>query len=96
LLLYGLLSGEPVLVDPRMLISRDQRIEGFWLSTWVKGQGMVTMLRLFGQIKKLMRDGVLESPVGAVYGLDQVNEAVRAAGSEGKSGKVFLRLGEPN
>lgn len=94
LLLYGLLSGESVLVDPRMLLSRNQRIEGFWLSTWVKTQGVLTLLRLFRQIKELVREGVLQSPVGPVYGLDEVTEAVRAAGREGKDGKVFLRLGE--
>src|SRR5262249_33579259 len=34
LLVYGVLSGEPIAIDPRLLIGGQKRIEGFWLSEW--------------------------------------------------------------
>jgi NADPH:quinone reductase-like Zn-dependent oxidoreductase len=91
-LLYGLLSGQPIQVDPRYMISGGLRVEGFWLSIWAQSQGPLTMLGLFREVKGLMRQGVLSSEVAASYPLEQVAEAVRHAGSAGKGGKVLLRL----
>ena len=91
-LLYGLLSGQPVSVDPRAMISGGLRVEGFWLSDWTKRQGVLTLLRLFRQVGRLMRGGTLTTEVGATYPLDQVREAVRHAAQPGRDGKVMLRI----
>lgn len=93
LVLYSSLSGEPMQLDPRLVITADRRIEGFWLSTWVKRQNPLTMLRLFRQITALMREGVATSAVGATFSLEQIREAVRAADTPGRSGKVLLQIG---
>jgi NADPH:quinone reductase-like Zn-dependent oxidoreductase len=49
------------------------------------------MLRLFRQIAGLMREGQLRTDVAATFGLDQIAEAVRAAETPGRSGKILLR-----
>ena len=36
LLLYGTLSGEPIQVDPRLVISGQRVVEGFWLGHWMR------------------------------------------------------------
>jgi NADPH:quinone reductase-like Zn-dependent oxidoreductase len=94
LMVYSSLSGEPISVDPRVLLTNDCRVEGFWLSRWARRQGALRMLRLFRQITSLMREGVSVTDIGAVYPLDQVREAARAAATPGRQGKVLLRLGE--
>jgi len=93
MLVYGTLSGEPIPLDPRVLMVGQKRIEGFWLSEWVKQQGIFTMLKLFRRIQGLLRAGVFTTPVEASYSIDQIQDAVRAAEKPARSGKILLRLG---
>jgi NADPH2:quinone reductase len=93
LLLYGTLAGEPITIDPRVLLVGEKRVEGFWLSEWVRDQSVVTMLLLFRKIGKLMRGGTLTTEVGRTFALDEIREAVRHAGQPGRQGKTLLRIG---
>jgi NADPH:quinone reductase len=92
MLLYGTLAGEPIRIDPRVLLVGQKRVEGFWLSEWVRDQGVLTMLLLFRRIGKLLRGGVLASDVGRTFGLDNIQVAVRQAAQPGRQGKVLLRM----
>jgi NADPH:quinone reductase-like Zn-dependent oxidoreductase len=92
LLLYSTLSGEPLSFDPRALMVGSKRVEGFWLSEWVKTQGPLRMLSLFRQITALMREGVLNTEIGASFPLDEIASAVRQADAPGRAGKVILRI----
>jgi NADPH:quinone reductase len=96
LIVYGTLAGEPMSIDPRTLMVGQKRIEGFWLSEWVRAQKPWTMLWLFRQIGKRMREGVLASEVGKSFALTDIHAAVRQASLPGRQGKVLLRLGEKN
>ncbi len=92
LLVYGLLSGEPIPVDPRLLISGQRIVEGFWLAQWTREHGALSMLKLFRQIIQLMRENVLTTGPGTVFPMDQVKEAVKQAEIPGRPGKTLLRL----
>jgi NADPH:quinone reductase-like Zn-dependent oxidoreductase len=92
MLVYGTLSSEPIALDPRVLMVGQKRIEGFWLSEWTRQQRPLTMLRLFGQIQRLMRASVLTSAIGASFPLGQIQEAVRQVETPGRQGKVLLRM----
>jgi NADPH:quinone reductase len=94
LIVYGTLAGEPMNVDPRTLMVGQKRIEGFWLSEWVRAQKPWTMLLLFRRIGKLMRAGVLISDVGKSFALTDIHAAVRQASLPGRQGKVLLRMGD--
>jgi NADPH:quinone reductase-like Zn-dependent oxidoreductase len=93
LLVYGTLSGEPIAVNPRLLMVGRKRVEGFWLSEWVREQSPLRMLDYFAQIRGLMQAGVLTSEVGATFSLDEVQKAVAQAAQTGRQGKVLLRIG---
>ena len=93
LLVYGLLSGEPIPIDPRLLISGQRTVAGFWLSEWVRNQGPFTMLGLFRQIIQLLREKVLTITPGAVFPMDEVQTAVKQSEAPGRPGKILLRLG---
>ncbi len=92
LLVYGTLSGEPIPLDPRLLMVGQKRIEGFWLSEWARQQGVFTMLKLFRRITRLLREKVLTTDVGASFTLDQIGDAVRHAAATGRAGKTLLRM----
>ncbi|HTU93329.1 MAG TPA: zinc-dependent alcohol dehydrogenase family protein [Gemmataceae bacterium] len=95
LIVYGTLAGEPMSVDPRTLMVGQKRIEGFWLSEWVRAQKPWTMLWLFRLIGKLMREGVLVSEAGKSFALTDIHAAVRQSELPGRQGKVLLRMNEP-
>lgn len=94
LVVYGTLSGEPIPVDPRELISLNKTVEGFWLGPWVRRQGVFTMLKLFRQVKRLMIEDVLTSPIAEIVPLERHADAVALAEKPGKPGKVLLRFSE--
>jgi NADPH:quinone reductase-like Zn-dependent oxidoreductase len=95
LLVYGTLSGEPVPLDPRQLMVGQKRVEGFWLSEWVRRQGVVNMLRLFRQIAGLMREGAIHTQVAAKFPLDEIQAAVRQAETPARPGKILLLPNPP-
>jgi NADPH:quinone reductase len=94
MLLYGTLSGEPITVDPRLVISGPRSVEGFWLGHWMLERSVPGALLLFREIAALIRRDVLRSEIGRVYPLADIKEAVREAGIVGRQGKVLIKIGE--
>lgn len=94
LLLYGTLSGQPLQVDPRLVISGKRVIQGFWLGHWMREQSILKSLALFREIHKLIREGVLDSGECRHYSLDRINEAVSQAEATGRGAKVILKIGQ--
>lgn len=94
LVLYGTLTDEPLVFSPRDLMTPEASIEGFWLARWMLRRGLLGRLRLVRAITRLMREGVLVSPVGEEFPLEQIAEAVRESERPGRSGKVLLRISQ--
>lgn len=93
MLVYGALSDQPLRVDPRFLITTGARIEGFWLAHWSRGQSIPTMLGLFRQVRRLIRDGIATTDIARTYPLDQIREAVAHAAQPNRGGKILLKIG---
>jgi len=93
MVVYGTLAGEPLALDSRALMVGQKRVEGFWLSEWMRDAGLMTKARLFWKIGRLMQAGVLTSEVGASFPLSDIQAAVRQAAKPGRQGKVLLRIG---
>jgi NADPH:quinone reductase len=93
MLVYGRLSGEPLTLDAITLLVGQKRVEGFWLSEWVRDQNLFTMLLLFRRLGRMIGDGALATEPGTSFPLDQVREAVRQASVPGRRGKILLRIG---
>ncbi len=93
-LIYGSLSDEAVSVHPRSCIGSDLSVEGFWLGAWAQKQRVLTMLRLFRQMRALVGEGVLQTHFAATYPIEQVAKAAEHAAAVGKGGKVLLKIGD--
>jgi NADPH2:quinone reductase len=92
MLVYGTLANEPMTLETRWLMVGQKRLEGFWLSEWVQKQNIVTMLRLFRSITRLLREGILTTEMGATFAIDDIQAAARQAAAPGHRGKILLRL----
>ena len=92
LVVYGTLSGEPIGIDPRVLISGRLTVEGFWLGHWMRERSIPALLLLFREIASLIRKGVLHSEIGRTFPLDQIVDAARHAETVGRHGKVLVRI----
>ncbi|QDV33197.1 zinc-dependent alcohol dehydrogenase family protein [Tautonia plasticadhaerens] len=92
LLAYGSLTGEPIRVDTRLMISGRRSLRGFWLGHFMRSRSKAAALPLFVQVGRLIRGGVLSTTVGPSYTLDRLAEAVRVAEQPGRPGKVLLNL----
>jgi NADPH:quinone reductase-like Zn-dependent oxidoreductase len=93
MLVYGTLSGEPLRIDPRLMIAGKRVVEGFWLGHWMRQQSIPAALRLFREIASLIRTGVLATEVGPSFPLEASTQATRAAEVVGRRGKVLFKFG---
>ena len=93
MLVYGTLSQEPLRIDPRLMIAGKRVVEGFWLGHWMQQRSIPAALRLFREIARLIRAGVLATESGPSFPLDAIGDAVREADAVGRRGKVLLRIG---
>jgi NADPH:quinone reductase-like Zn-dependent oxidoreductase len=92
MLVYGVLSDEPIMIDPRRMIAGKRVLEGFWLGHWMRSRSIPASLLLFREIARQMSAGVLTTEVGGKFPLEKVVEAAVAAEKVGRTGKVLLTI----
>jgi NADPH:quinone reductase-like Zn-dependent oxidoreductase len=87
---YGVLSGEPCMVDGRETVFRDVRLHGFWLRKWFADTPPAQIAALYGELASRLADGTLAVEVEAVYPIRNIKEAVAHAARSGRSGKILI------
>ncbi|VTR96910.1 zinc-dependent alcohol dehydrogenase family protein [Tuwongella immobilis] len=92
LLVYGLLSGQPIAFNPRLLMTQGKQIEGFWLAEWFQRHSPLTMLGLIRQVTRGILAGTLATPVAATYPLDDYSAAIAHAQQSDRAGKILFRF----
>ena len=94
-LVYGGLSMEGCLLDPRSLIFERKRLRGFWLSDWMRRASAVKKFSASRSIQKLLKDE-FKTEIRARLPLEQAAEGVRAYECEMTGGKILLMGAEVN
>jgi trans-2-enoyl-CoA reductase len=87
---YGAMSGEACKIAPASFVFRDITLRGFWLAYWFRRASVDTQRALFSELAQLVASGELSAPVQATYPLEQIKEAIVAAASPGRDGKVVI------
>jgi trans-2-enoyl-CoA reductase len=87
---YGLLSGEPCMMDGRETVFRDIRLQGFWLRKWYVDTPPAQIAALYRELTSLLADGTLAVEVEAVYPIRNIKQAVAHAARGGRSGKILM------
>jgi trans-2-enoyl-CoA reductase len=87
---YGATSGEPCKISPASFVFRDVTLKGFWLAKWFQQASPVEQMRVFGEVAQLIAMGKLKARIQATYDLDQIKEAVKAAATGEREGKILV------
>ena len=87
---YGAMSGEPCTLSAASLIFRGITLRGFWLARWFRTTDATTRAAVFGELVALIASGQLHARVQATYGIDDIKDAVAAAASGERDGKIML------
>lgn len=87
---YGRMSGEPCVLRPDAFVFRDLRLRGFWLARWFRDAPDERRRELIGEVTGLIATGRLHAPIHATFDVSAIKDAVAAAASGGRSGKVLV------
>ena len=90
LVTYGVLSGQPAILNTGNVIFNDTRLRGFWLYKWYQSADMKTKQAAFGQVIPLIVNGTLKANVDSRYSVDEIKQAVTRAAERGRNGKVLI------
>lgn len=94
MLAFGTLSGEPLTVPSRALMTPGASVSGFWLGNYMETLKLPARLKLVRTVSGLIREGVLASEIGKSFPLDEVVSAVQTAETPGRGGKVLLNIAD--
>jgi NADPH:quinone reductase-like Zn-dependent oxidoreductase len=87
---YGALSGEPCMLEPGAFIFRDLTVKGFWLASWFRDAPEQERRALYAEVGALVATGTLHAPIHATYDVSEIEDAIAAAASGGRSGKILI------
>jgi len=87
---YGSMSGEACKIAPASFVFRDVTLRGFWLAFWFRKSSAEQRRALFGEIVTLVAQGALSTPVLATYPVARIKEAIAAAATGGRDGKILI------
>ena len=87
---YGLMSGQPCQVSAASFVFRDVTLRGFWLAKWFQKATPAEQMKVFGELTQLIASGKLKARIAATYSVAQIKEAVAAAASGERDGKILI------
>ena len=87
---YGMMSRQPCQVSPASFVFRDITLRGFWLAKWFREASPAEQMQVFGELTQLIAGGKLHARVAATYDVSQIKEAVAAAASGERDGKILI------
>ncbi len=92
LVTFGAMGRQPLKIPNGLLIFRDLRFRGFWLSRWLKEATPAEHDALYAELADLVRSGKLIQPVAEKVPLSDVTRGLELAATERRSGKILLDL----
>ncbi len=88
---FGGMVGTPVRFPTRNLIFNDIALRGFWFDRWKREVSPAGVLSFYQEVFQLIRQGIFNLPVEAVYPLESFREALEHQGRP-RLGKVLLSM----
>ena len=88
---YGAMAKRPLTVPNGLLIFRDLRILGLWVSRWLERAPQEEIAMTYEALAARVAHGGLVQAVDSVHALEDFGEALARLEAEDRSGKVLLR-----
>ena len=92
LVTYGAMGRQPLQIANSLLIFKDIRFRGFWVSEWYRHAMRTQIEEMFAELIPLVQAGKLHAPVEKTFPLAQVREAIAHARRGGHNGKILLEM----
>ncbi len=90
MIVFGLLSLENIPMNSGLLIFKDLKIEGFWLSSWIANLSGENRTAAFKTVLTHLISNKVKVDVQASYPLEKFKEALAEYEKEGRNGKIIL------
>jgi NADPH:quinone reductase len=90
LIVFGGLSGAAMKLAPGLMIAKESIVRGFWMNTWMPRASAAQRAELMARVFALAHSGELLLPVAGIYPLRDAAQALRAAETPGRAGKVLF------
>jgi trans-2-enoyl-CoA reductase len=91
---YGAMSLQPLRIPNSLLIFKDQRWRGFWITQWYERASREAVAEMFRELFALASTDGLRLPVEGTFKLDECAQALARAQQSGRSGKILWDLHE--
>jgi NADPH:quinone reductase-like Zn-dependent oxidoreductase len=90
MLVFGALALENLSINSGLLIFKNLRIEGFWLSTWIEELSTEQRMKAFQQVFGFLMLDESRVDVAATFPLEEFKAALTAYHQAGRNGKILL------
>ena len=91
LVTYGAMGRQPLRIPNGLLIFKDLRWRGFWISEWYQRATVEEREAMFGELFTFAQSGVLQTKIERTYALSEAQEALARAAEGGRKGKILFR-----
>jgi NADPH:quinone reductase-like Zn-dependent oxidoreductase len=89
---YGAMARKPLTIPNAMVIFRDIRVRGLWITRWVENAPADEVHAVYGNLASRMSAGKLVEPIDSTYPLEQFKEALARLEAPDRDGKVLLTM----
>ena len=90
MLVFGLLSLEPIPLNSGLLIFKNLSVEGWWLSSWWEKLGYEGIQKAIKEVFTHLLKQDVKVDIQATYPLAEFKDALIAYQKEGRTGKILL------
>jgi len=91
LIVFGGLSLGAMKLDPGLMIANELTVRGFWMTAWTARASGADRAKAMGAVFELAMKGELPLPVAGVFALERAADALRAAETPGRHGKILFK-----
>ena len=90
MMVFGLLSLENIPLNSGLLIFKNLKVEGFWLTTWMESLSPEARQKAFQNVFTYLLSQKVKVDIEATYPLENFREALVAYEKPGRNGKIIL------
>jgi trans-2-enoyl-CoA reductase len=87
---YGAMARRPLTVPNGLLIFKDLRFRGLWITKWIENAPPQEILSVYGELAAALASGNLSMPVDRTFPLSEFQSAIGRLSEADRNGKVLL------